>query len=60
MDITDRLLLNPEIWSQKPPETASEIEVKKFPGEHTPWVKSMSSIIFLASEKAFEVNPPPP
>ena len=33
MDITDRLLLNPEIWSQKPPETVLEIEnVKDFPG----------------------------
>ena len=33
VDITDRLLPNPEIWSQKPPETVPEIEkLKNFPG----------------------------
>ena len=37
VDITDRLLPNPEIWSQKPPETVPEIEkLKIFLGEHTP------------------------
>ena len=37
VDITDRLLPNPEIWSQKPPETVSEIETLKiFLGEHAP------------------------
>ena len=51
-----------KFWSQKPPETVSEIEkLKIFLGEHAhaprpPSLrKTVSSAIFLANEKAFEV-----
>ena len=49
-----------KIWSQEPPETVSEIENLKFPWGRMPpdppiLRKSMSSRIFIANEKTFEV-----
>ena len=52
VDITERCIPPPKVWSQMPPETVLEVEnLKSFLGEHTPRPPYLMTTIMSLSYK---------